>query len=399
MDRTKTGNAGIVETMDWVVLLALALQVPGALPLVWGRSGIGKTKIGRQIARLLVWAFFPIALNTRTPSDIQGAEIPNVSEPGRMEVVLPRFFQDARAATGGALVLFDEVGSLSDTMQGASLRILSERAIDSAEFGDHVRFYATANPPHIAAGAGEMPEAFSYRYAPHIRAAVNPSQVARYMRGQPTQADNFPILDLVAFRAALPAARATVADYQDANPSHVEETEEQTEGRWPLVGANPRSWEQVASFVAACNVTGRRDLLPPLVVGTIGAPVALPFLSYERTHDLAQPDSDPAAWTPDPARPDRDLAILAAVKVWSLSHDSGQPIDPARWLHGWAWVARAVECNARAIVAQLGRALADPANRPATLPRDPASIAAAKVAGTMIKTLAPILRHAGPAAG
>jgi hypothetical protein len=329
---------------------------------------------------------------------MHGQEIPDISDPSRgLRHVVPPWFRAAVEESRGVLVFFDEIGSVTETLQGAALRVLSERSIEGFDLGPHVRFSAAANPPGIAAGASELAPAFSFRFL-HLIAKVNPLEVVRYLRGEPTAAQAFPILDLDAFRGALPAARSTVAAYLEAHPEATEESPDDLDGRWPLVAANPRAWEHSAAILAACDVTGRRDLLPVLTCGTVGPAAGVAWLAYERTADLPRPAAlaaDPSAWTPDPQRPDRDLAILDAVRTWSTEQINGTGVDAGRWLGGWRIVARALDCGRRDIVAPLARALSSRDSRPTSLPRTPEAATVAR----LIADLAPVLRHAGPAGG
>ena len=144
---------------------------------------------------------------------------------------------------------------------------------------------------------------------------------------------------------------------------------------WP----SPRSWEAVATLLAACASAGASDdARELLVMGAVGDGAAIEFLSWLEHLDLPDPEAvlaDPDAFEL-PERSDRAFAVMTAVATVAIAGG-----DPERWQRAWRVVAKAAE-RAPDVATLVARTLA--ANRPpgAELPES-------------VLELAPVLRAAG----
>jgi hypothetical protein len=144
---------------------------------------------------------------------------------------------------------------------------------------------------------------------------------------------------------------------------------------WP----SPRSWEAVATLLAACAAAGAsEDARDALVMGAVGDGAGIEFLSWFEHLDL--PDPEAVLADPDsfelPERSDRAFAVMTAVATVAVAGG-----DAERWQRAWQVVAKAAD-SAPDVATLVARTLASHRPQGAELPE-------------AVLELAPVLRAAG----
>jgi hypothetical protein len=353
---------------------ALAVAIGAGVPvLLWGSPGTGKTSAVVALAEAAGWPCEVVIGSIREPSDFGG--LPVVAD-GGVTLAPPAWARRLREA-GHGLLFLDELTTAPPAVQAAMLRVILERVVGDLSLPAGVRVVAAANPPEQAADGWELAPPLANRLV-HLEWPTEGRYVAQGL------AVGFPVPSLFALdggargqplRVVRPPA---VAAFLEVRPGLVLELPRSAAeaGRgWP----SPRSWEAVATLLAACEgALASEEARAALVAGAVGEGAALEFLSWLEHLDLPDPEAvlaDPESFEL-PERSDRAFAALTAIATVAVAGG-----DPDRWARAWRVVARVAE-SAPDVATLVARTLA--AHRPpgAELPE-------------AVLELAPILRAAG----
>jgi hypothetical protein len=226
-----------------------------------------------------------------------------------------------------------------------------ERVVGDLELPSAVAVVAAANPPEQASDGWDLSAPLANRFC-HLDWQADAAAFAQGITaGWPTP----PV-------PALPSdwtqrqgrARGLVAAFVAARPNLLTEVPKDAAaaGRaWP----SPRTWEMVASLLAAADEVGASELARAvLIVGTVGAGAGIEFLHWVSDLDLINPEealADPAAFVL-PDRGDRAYAALSAVAAAVAANPT-----PERWVAGWKVLAAAGQ-DAADVAAMAARVLA-----------------------------------------
>lgn len=353
-------------------LEALSVAVAAGVPvLLWGSPGSGKTSAVVALAEALEWPIEVVIGSIREPSDFAG--IPFVID-GTVRLAPPQWAKRLQAE-GQGLLFLDELTTSPPAVQAAMLRVVLERVVGETQLPDEVRVVAAANPPDEAADGWELAPPLANRLV-HLDWPVDPQAVAKGL------AVGFATPPLPTLRAqpstsqAL-SARAAVAAFLHVRPALVSALPKGLDsGRgWP----SPRSWESVATLLAACEATrASEDARAALVMGAVGEGAAIEFLEWLTHLDLPDPEAvlrDPTTFEM-PDRSDRAFAALTAIASVAVAAD-----DADTWSRAWDVVAIAA-ATAPDVATMVARTLST--HRPA----------GAAIPSTVV-ALAPVLRAAG----
>jgi MoxR-like ATPase len=353
---------------------ALAVAIGAGVPvLLWGSPGTGKTSAVVALAEAIGWPCEVVIGSIREPSDFGG--LPVVAD-GGVRLAAPAWAQRLRDA-GHGLLFLDELTTAPPAVQAAMLRVVLERVVGDLALPDGIRVVAAANPPEEAADGWELAAPLANRLV-HLEWPTDGRYVAHGL------AVGFPLPSLLALDGGRATetqrltARAAVAAFLEVRPDLVLDLPRGAAeaGRgWP----SPRSWEAVATLLAACEgANASDDARGALVAGAVGAGAALEFLSWLEHLDLPDPEAvlaDPESFEL-PERSDRAFAALTAVATVAIAGG-----DPDRWERAWRVVARVAE-RAPDVATLVARTLASHRPAGAELPQ-------------AVLELAPILRAAG----
>lgn len=148
-------------------IMRTALFTPGrngwSNILLWtGKPGNGKTAIVGELAlEAGMYPFYLIGATIEAP-DIGGWPHPGEKHGMKcLDFLSPQWVVEANhlcATTDyGVVIIADEINTSSPQVQGALLRVLSERTVGTVKLHDRVRFMCFMNPPEIAVEAGGNP--------------------------------------------------------------------------------------------------------------------------------------------------------------------------------------------------------------------------------------------------
>jgi hypothetical protein len=351
---------------------ALSVSVQAGVPvLLWGSPGTGKTSVVRALGESLGWPTEVVIGSIREPADFAG--LPVVID-GAVQMAPPLWARRLAAAERGLLFL-DELTTAPPAVQAAMLRVVLERVVGDLTLPDGVRVVAAANPPEEAADGWQLSPPLANRLV-HLDWPVDAKSVSRGIAlgfPRPTSFDGRVPTDTQTV-----GARAAVGAFLEVRPAlalDVPTVAEQAGRGWP----SPRSWEAVASLLAACDAVGTsEDARTLLVLGAVGDGAGIEFLSWFANMDL--PDPEVVLADPDgfelPERSDRAFAVLSAVAAVAISRG-----DSESWTAAWRVVERVAD-QAPDVAALAARSLANARPDGAALPSG-------------LLKMAPVLRAAG----
>lgn len=327
---------------------AVGVAVGAALPVALrGRPGVGKTSMVEAIATEASMHLEVVVGSLREPTDLAG--LPIVRPDGGIDLAAPRWALNANAATGGALVLFDELTTASPAVQAAMLRVVRERVVGDLRLADHVRIVAAYNDA-VDCGGYDLELPMRSRFV-HLSIGADVDQFCEgllngwqspptVLSATPTQATNW---------------RAVVAAFVRARPGLLEAPPELgSSGGYPT----PRTWELAAESATAVDLFGEdSEVRSLLIAGCVGPGAAAEFCSFVDNLDLPDPRTLLASPTTirghlDQRRPDRVMLVLHGVvdtvvraddaHIWSTSWEIAEIAAAAGFADLVAWTFRPI---------------------------------------------------------
>ncbi len=273
----------IAITADMCRRLIEALISKNKPAFVWGKPGIGKSKIVAQIAAAHGARLIDIRLSTFDPTDLRGLPFPDLVQ-RVTDWLLPKFWP----TVAGELVyiFFDEMDRAPAAVINAALGVVLDRRIGDFTLPESVRIIAAGNGATDRVGTQKISAALANRFT-HIYLKPDAETLARHFES-------------IGAPAALPAFMR----YR-ANLVHGE----------PLPGEHafpsPRAWETVGDFIDLSDA-----IRAPLVRGTVGTDAGDEFEAFFRVMrelpPIAALIADPTG-SDVPTRPGAVYAVTSAI--------------------------------------------------------------------------------------
>jgi hypothetical protein len=292
--------------------------------VAWGKSGIAKTAIVRQIAASLELQCETIMPAQHQPEDfgtlpvVLGNELKRVAMLDQVEKL---------NKVGKGVLFLDEASGAVPATQGALLGVILDRKLGSIDINPNVRILAAANPPKYAAGGWGLEAPMSNRMAHFLVECPSVRDVVRYLMSD----GDLERESLAALQNRLaegwgtnwPAVKGQLAGFWESQGSflHMQPEPEHPQAGygWP----SPRSWEMAGRAVATARSLGlAKDTEVYLIEGCVGKGAATAFLEWLATADLpAARDVLEKGWKIDKKRLDRTVAVYTSL----LSYVKGIP--------------------------------------------------------------------------
>lgn len=247
------------------------------IPLcVMGPPGVGKSDCARKAAESLGIGFEDVRLTTMDPVDLRG--LPVVSR-GKSAWTRPEFLP----SEGEGILLLDEIGQASQSMQAAAMQLVLDRRIGPHEIAPGWAIIAATNRAEDRAGAGRIITPLLNRFV-HID--LEPS-VEDWLEWAQEQGVDARIRGFVKSRPEL---------LLRFDPSAVEKA-------WPT----PRSWAAASRVMAAMG-----EGWTEAVRGTIGQGAGMELEAFIRLC-VELPDAEVIWESPETAVLPKELSLRYAV--------------------------------------------------------------------------------------
>lgn len=283
------------------------------VPLLWSRTGEGKSSFAEALARKLNYNFYQITASQIDPSLVLGIPVPD----GDARVT--RFFAPEFYATPRLLLLLDEINTAPESVVAATMETIRTRRLGGRVFED-LKIIAAANPYDEAAGGFVLPRPLRNRLVhfnwdlPLDEFAVV-TAVPPHRRAQQTQQDDVEIKIARAEDVELwwAAACGWVDGFLTRFPHLYKEQRAVPDdvNAFP----SPRAWDNVKAILAVFKAVSASDIATYLAIaGCVGDGVAHEFVTYLRALDMPSVEdvlANPSLLTR--LRADVLLAVISAI--------------------------------------------------------------------------------------
>lgn len=147
----------------------------GAVPYIYGKPGVGKSAVVRDIANKLGMAFFDIRLSQKESPDLGGFPLTEERYDPRTDITyrvldyaIPSWADAANRASNGAIIFYDELNRATPDVMNAVLQILHDKVIgEKFKFNNSVYMVAAGNMgTEDGTNVNEMDSALQNRLVP-----------------------------------------------------------------------------------------------------------------------------------------------------------------------------------------------------------------------------------------
>ena len=207
--------------------------------MVWGKPGIGKSSIVKQVTVNNALQFVDVRLSQLMPSDLRGVPVP---ENGITTWAPPSFLP----RDGRGVLFLDEINMAPPALQGVAQQLILDRKVGDYQLPDGWFTWAAGNRADDRAAVYEMPGPLANRFL-HIEADLSLDDFKQYAYSR--QLDGL-IIGFLSFKPAL---------LHKPNPNSQS---------WP----SPRSWEMASTLLGAGLS----------IDAAVGSAVAMEFAAYNR---------------------------------------------------------------------------------------------------------------------
>jgi len=300
------GNQGYHYTMNFTDLAKLIHALPtGQTALLLGKPGIGKTALGRDVARLMTEsrrkddpsapeaACHVVDLSSSLPEDISGLPFPQ----GDVTEYKPTaWVHDLCRPDAYGVLILDDLPAATQAVQVACRQIALERRVHRFAFAPGVRVVVTGNRREDKSAATQLPA--------HFRNSCVMLQVEPEIDEWCAWAADAGIPGVIpAFLRFRPNRLAMLPKDQDEQGAF----------------ATPRTWAMLGRCYGAAAT---HNAVLDVASGLVGQGVAVEFTAFQKLrHELPDPKlilSDPHRYIPNPPNePDKLIAIATAIAEYA----------------------------------------------------------------------------------
>jgi len=127
----------------------------GLVPMMQGAPGAGKSAIFEDIANELQWDYLPVIMSVMEPIDPMG--LPSIDVENHVaEFIAFGTFAQIYGATKDTLVLLDDLGQATASVQSAVMQIIHSRRLNKHTVPTCVHFAVATNRPKDRAGVQQV---------------------------------------------------------------------------------------------------------------------------------------------------------------------------------------------------------------------------------------------------
>lgn len=125
--------------------------------MIWGKAGIGKSSVVRQVAEMSQMDFIDVRLSQLMPSDLRGVPVPT---DGTTRWAAPSFLP----REGKGILFLDEINMAPPTLQGVAQQLILDRQVGDYTLPDGWFTWAAGNRADDMAAVYEMPGPLANRF-------------------------------------------------------------------------------------------------------------------------------------------------------------------------------------------------------------------------------------------
>lgn len=258
--------------------------------MIWGKPGIGKSSLVKQVCEEKSLQFIDLRLSQLMPSDLRGIPVPRDE---RTHWLPPSFLP----LTGRGVLFMDEVNMAPPALQGVAQQLILDRQVGDYQLPDEWFIWAAGNRKSDKAVVYEMPATLANRFI-HFSVEESLDDFKQYAYRVGLSAD---VIGFLSFRPDL-LHRLHVSD-----PS------------WP----SPRTWEMAATLhQAGLNVAP-----------AVGAAVAMEFDAFvQLRHQIPDLDAILEGKSPKQFPEDPSVRYATIAALVSRISQASQAVSALLWL-------------------------------------------------------------------
>ena len=238
----------------------VAIQRPAFL---WGKPGVGKSKVVKQVADGLGYSFKDVRAAQLDPVDLRG--LPHLNGDGRAHWAIPDFLPNAKRDGEFGILFMDEMNMAPQLVQGACYQLILDRRLGDYELPKGWMVLAAGNRESDKGVTSRMPTPLANRFV-HLYFGVDLDTWCKWAVGASVPVE---VVAFLRFRPEL----LNVFDPSSAEKAY----------------PTPRSWEFVGDILKGAPT---KDVEYALIAGTVGQAAAAEFIGFLRVfRQLPSPDS------------------------------------------------------------------------------------------------------------
>ena len=183
--------------------------------MIWGKAGIGKSSIVKQVAEMNEMGFVDVRLSQLMPSDLRGVPVPTDCT---THWAPPSFLPN----DGKGILFLDEINMAPPTLQGVAQQLILDRRVGDYKLPDGWFTWAAGNRADDRAAVYEMPGPLANRFL-HLEAEIGLDDFKQYAYSNEVE--------------------ESVIGFLSFKPPLLHQVDPNSES-WP----SPRTWEMASSL-------------------------------------------------------------------------------------------------------------------------------------------------------